>query len=599
VKGSAAWLKCSAAILAVAITVFPVPAVAEVGQRLQLRSGDLLDGFSFTEPMVISAWLPVGAAAPPRHRFEGRLLLRARAGPGGFREWLDDYRVTGRDDSVHKHLPEFDFEFLQVGDALVPVRRGAIAGAHPYWEFILGPGRVWQEAGDGDYSRAALPFSLQEVNANCTHNGVLGFLYRQDGSMSRAAFQISSETCAYFKFDMWGLLGAAYLPGEVGRREELARAYEAELASRLPRRPIAALAREFPGVDPAAFGHQDEVSRAHITTWGVIVGGTHYTGDCPTRAGAYPFCEVLHLPSFSVAKSMFAGLALMRLERLYPGARGRIVADYVPECAVGGNWSDVTFENLLDMASGNYLSAEDHADEAAQHADELFFMQRSHAAKIDYACNHFPRRARPGEQWVYHSSDTYLLGAAMSAYVRRRNGAGADILADVVVPDVWRALGFSPTTGNPRRTQDAAAQPFTGFGLTLEPDDVAKLARFLDPDNPLAKQRLDPGLFQAALQQDPADRGLAASADSSLRYNNGFWAFRADGLPGCDEPRFIPFMSGFGGISIVLLPGGVSYYYFSDNHEHRFRRALLEAAKIRGVCERRPNRIPHQRGRPP
>jgi hypothetical protein len=598
VKGLAAWLQCGATILAVAITS-PVLAVTEVGQRLQLKAGDLLNGFPFTEPLTISAWSPVGATASPRHRFEGRLVLRGRAGQGGFREWLDDYRVTAGDDSVHKHLPEFDFEFLQVGDALVPVRRGAIAGAHPYWEFILGPGRVWQETGDGDYSRAALPFSLQEVNANCTHNGVLGFLYKQDGRMSRAAFQISSETCAYFKFDMWGLLDATYLPGRVGRREELARTYEAELASRLPRRPIAELAREFPGVDPSAFGHPDEVSRAHITTWGVIAGGTHYTGDCPTRAGPYPFCEVLHLPSYSIAKSMFAGLALMRLERLYPGARDRVVADYVRECAAGGNWSDVTFENLLDMASGNYLSATAQADETALQTDELFFLQHSHAAKIDYACNHFPRRAQPGKQWVYHSSDTYLLGTAMNAYLRHRNGAGADILADMVAPDVWRAIDLSPTIGNPRRTTDAAAQPFTGYGLTLEPDDVAKLAQFLDPRNPLAQQRLDPGLFRAALQQDPADRGLGASADGSLRYNNGFWAIRADGLPGCDEPQFIPFMSGFGGISIALLPGGVSYYYFSDNHEHRFRRALLEAAKIRGVCEPHPSGVPRQQGRSP
>jgi hypothetical protein len=53
---------------------------------------------------------------------------------------------------------------------------------------------------------------------------------------------------------------------------------------------------------------------------GFVIDGVHYSGGCPTRHGAYPFCENLDLPSYSLAKSMVAGIALMRLERLYPGA---------------------------------------------------------------------------------------------------------------------------------------------------------------------------------------------------------------------------------------------------------------------------------------
>jgi hypothetical protein len=32
----------------------------------------------------------------------------------------------------------------------------------------------------------------------------------------------------------------------------------------------------------------------------------------------------------------------------------------------------------------------------------------------------------------------------------------------------------------------------------------------------------------------------------------------------------------------------VSYYYFSDNAEFRFRRAIVEAARIRGYCQPAP-----------
>ena len=64
----------------------------------------------------------------------------------------------------------------------------------------------------------------------------------------------------------------------------------------------------------------------------------------------------------------------------------------------------------------------------------------------------------------------------------------------------------------------------------------------------------------------------------------GFWAARIDDLPGCDAPVFVPFMSGFGGVSVVLLPNGVTYYYFSDGDEFRFRRAIYAAARLHPDC---------------
>jgi hypothetical protein len=69
-----------------------------------------------------------------------------------------------------------------------------------------------------------------------------------------------------------------------------------------------------------------------------------------------------------------------------------------------------------------------------------------------------------------------------------------------------------------------------------------------------------------------------------LRYNDGFWAVRIDDLPGCDAPVFVPYLSGFGGVTIALLPNGVTYYYFSDGNEFRFRRAVDAAAHIRPFC---------------
>ena len=92
------------------------------------------------------------------------------------------------------------------------------------------------------------------------------------------------------------------------------------------------------------------------------------------------------------------------------------------------------------MASGNYLSAADHGDENAMHSDEKFFLPTRHRDKIDYACNAFPRKAVPGTTWVYRSSDTYLLGAAMSEFLRQQRGKEADLFRNLVVADIWQAL---------------------------------------------------------------------------------------------------------------------------------------------------------------
>ena len=487
------------ALAAVAASVVPQAPAGAVGQshRTELRAEELLVGRSYPTPLPLDAYAPGAGDGRAADVFEGRLSLRAGAVPPGSRVLRDDYRAAASADTVIARLPDLDLDFVQHGDRLIPARAGPIPSSHPYWEFVIGTGRVWREPKDHGYSRASIPFALVEVNANCVHNGVLSFLYRADGRISKAAYQVSSETCAYFKADLWGLLDASYMPKPVPGRDTIANAYAIEAAGRLPRRPVTELARDYPGADVSSFAHPDDVKPADLTTWGVVVGGIHYAGGCPTRAGEYPFCEQLELPSYSLAKSAFAALALMRLERLHPGTRLERVADHVPECRGSGNWSDVSLENLLDMASGNYLSAADHGDEYESGVEPGFFMPATHAAKIDYACNRFPRRVPPGERFVYRTSDTYILGSAMSDVVRRELGAKADLVDDLVAPQLWRPSGIGAGVAVARRTMDAVAQPFTGYGLLLQPDDVAKLARFFESTNDLpgaaARPRHVPG----------------------------------------------------------------------------------------------------------
>jgi hypothetical protein len=80
--------------------------------------------------------------------------------------------------------------FFTEGEYLVPVVRDLV----PHSIFILSPGRVWLEAGDGGMSRASFPFVLTNPHNNATHNGVATFLY-DDTRVSAFRFQVVWEMC--------------------------------------------------------------------------------------------------------------------------------------------------------------------------------------------------------------------------------------------------------------------------------------------------------------------------------------------------------------------------------------------------------------------
>jgi hypothetical protein len=480
-------------------------------------------------------------------------------------------------------LPGFEFDFVQRGADLVPIRRGVIRTEHPYWEYILQPGLVWRESGDESWSRASLPFSLQERGANCTHNGMLTWLYDDGGNVSRVAYQISSETCGYLKVNMWGVVPAMFERISVAGADEAIRRLDEHRAARLPIKPISMLAEDYPGVEPDNIGAVGGVKAEDMTVYGLLVDGIHYRGGCDTRHGPYPNCDSLPLPSYSTAKSIFAAFALMRMEKRHPGIAAQSINSLVPECPAE-RWSDVSLENALDMATGNYQATGWDIDEhSVPHVGFLYY--DSHATRIEFACSHFERRTEPGTEWVYHTSDTYLLGTALRNYISQQRDSSVDLYADVIVEPIWNSLILSPLLDDSKRTYDESAQPFTGYGLTYEADDILRIAHWFSTQNGEidGESVFDEDMLGAALQRDANDRGLTA-VYPILRYNNGVWGFNAATVLGCDADLWVPFMSGYGGITVAMLPNDTIYYYFSDGYVHRWRSAVVEADKIRGLC---------------
>jgi hypothetical protein len=542
----------------------------------------LMQGVELQGPVDFAEFQRPRNAAASSNRFSGRLTLSTETQRNHFVLLVDEFGLADMDIPGMQDLPPFDFEFVQAHGHLIPLDRMPVSGEHLWWEYILEPGPVWDEPGDNGLTRAVIPFSLKERNADCIHNGVMSFLFRDDGAVSKLAVQIVSQTCKYLHFELSALLNITYEPYELANQASVADSFLTEAANRMPQRQIDALDEDYPHANPSNFGSVADIQREDMTVFGFIIDGVHYTGGCATPFGDYPYCNYLALPSYSTAKSLFGGLALMRAEKVFPGTANALISDYVEECDVG--WDDVTIENALDMATGRYNSADVHADEDAAIVSE-FFIAEDHATKIDEACHRYPKREDAGRRWVYHTSDAYLAGRALANRLEELADSQSDIYNDLIVNPLWVPLGLSPVTHHTRRTNDVVRQPFAGWGLTFHRDDVARIAQFLGADDGRINghEVFDRRLFDAIKQRDPDDLGLVAETNA-IRYNNGFRTRDVSHELGCSSPTWVTLLAGYGGIVIVLMPNDTAYYHFSDGGVHRYMEAIRESHRIRPMC---------------
>src|ERR1700733_627084 len=132
-------------------------------------------------------------AAAPSQSFEGTLTLSNPISSGSFRLLRDDEKIDTGTDSAWRHIANFSFQFVQNGSYLIPIQQGLVITGSSAWNYIVGPGRVWQENGDHGYMRASLPFALVERNQNCVHNGEeMTFLFSNKKSLhvSQVRYQI-------------------------------------------------------------------------------------------------------------------------------------------------------------------------------------------------------------------------------------------------------------------------------------------------------------------------------------------------------------------------------------------------------------------------
>ncbi|MCF6263871.1 MAG: hypothetical protein L3J24_09840 [Xanthomonadales bacterium] len=531
-----------------------------------------------TSPVNTSAFVRPPQAKPADSSFSGQLELSTGKTPTYFKLLKDSFKTTKSQSARIAELPRIAFNFVQTGDNIVPEIRSLITGDHPYWEWLVGPGKIWVYAADPGFYRIALPLSLQEKNANCTHNGYLLILLQKNGGSGPGLLQITAETCGYLQFDMVAKMDVAFTPKAIARQDELINEFKLERQNRLPSFTINELTKDYPQLDINTLLGTKQ--RQAITS-GLVINGKHYRLHCGGRYGPEPYCDELALPSYSTAKSIFAGIALMRMEAKYPGVGNIAVTRVIPECA-DTLWRGVSLNHLLNMRSGNYRSRKAEADEASERMVD-FFVATSHAEKLELACNMFPRKTKPGKHFVYHTSDTYLAGVMLNRLYQRFEGK-TDIYTDWFAADLWKDLGLSPLLATTKRTYDKVKQPLTGVGLTYNIDDIIKISQFLFSQLETSTPILDRKLLANALQRDPVSLNFVGDSPE-LAYNSGFWALEVSKSLGCKNPRWIPFMSGYGGITIALISPELMYYNYADDYQYRWLAVVKELGRQFDLCE--------------
>lgn len=472
----------------------------------------------------------------------------------------------------HKDLPNLSIEIVEKDGEVIPSNTGLISTNHPLWNIQFGKGKGYFDE-NLNVSVILLPFSLMHKNANCVHTGISIFSLDEQKKSSNVIFQVASETCSYYKFDYISIYKGQFesLSGknimsskntsngvEKKSFEELYDAYKIEANS---------------------FADSRYFSAENVTIFGLIDGNKHYQSSCNTRLGTNIFCDQIVLPSYSLAKSIAGTLSLSLINDAYEDISQYNVSDLIPECNKR-KWSEVTLENLADMSTGQYFSTNFDYDESSLATTNFLFRADSHKQKVKIACNSFPRKKRPGKSFIYHTTDTYLLGVALNSYLIN-NTSASDYFNDVLVPFL-EGYNFSSISKFSLRTIDENYNnALTGLGMYFNVNDLYHLSTILHS----VKNNNSKNIFLHDALNPNYSNSLEAIRSANIYYNNGFWSKVFDkNLFGCKEDIWIPFMSGFGGITFALFPNGMSYYYFSDGYVYSWEDAVIAAHTMRSFC---------------
>ena len=468
--------------------------------------------------------------------------------------------------SVEGRVPGFSAEFFTYKGYLVPVQRDIIPGEASIWDIILSPGRVWSEPDDDGWSRASFPFVLIGKVWSESHNGIASFLYNET-EVSDLRVQIVQEASPLHQFDGWAQLPLSFAPGVLDSRLVLEDRFAEELAQGIPIRPWSDLEGDSESL--AKF----DGPALDITVSGLVIDGVLYAQPCRTRYGDFPYCRYMRNSVYSITKSMGAALSLLRLAEKYgDDVFGLRIVDFLDVTAEHDGWDKVTFAHALNMATGIGDKAPNRVSVSYDfNADnngpvfERFWRAASTRAKLKVAFTAGNYPWGPGEVGRYNDAHTFVLAAAMYAFLKTREGPDAN-LWDMVITEVLEPIGlFHAPMMHTRERDGGRGVPIMAVGYFPTVGEIAKIAGLFQGGGAYQGRQLLSATKLSEIFPGVAAPGLSVPWDNAFgryRYHMSFWymPFRGSG----DCLVWIPEMLGFGGNVVTLMPNGMTGIRLSD-----------------------------------
>jgi CubicO group peptidase (beta-lactamase class C family) len=514
-------------------------------------------------PIHYDYFKPMGALQENVHRLEGVLevpgFLGRRRAP-----WTTDGSF------INTIFPNFRIQLIASGDILLPLERDRLLrSSNGSGSVIVSPGKVWREAGDGDWSRGSFPITFIDINENAPYYGVATFLFN-DRSMSEIRIQYSQETANWAQFDLWGQTRVTYTAGPIAKAQAARDAYSKKATSQLEIRPWRELESRF---SRSLEEFDGDGNRENITLSGLLIDDVFYLRPCRTRAGPHPYCRNMRHGVFSMTKSLGASVSMLWLAKKY-GAEvyDEKVIDFLTIPAQHDGWSEVTLGNLLDMTSGIGDQVPERVDYYVEMDKSLLVNEAWRTDSIGEKLNVVAQLGNypwgPGEVFRYRSTDTTVLAAAMQAYFMTKEGAQAD-LWESLTQEVFVPLGIDRLPiARTIETNGKPGVPLMSVGMYPTFEEVIKLSRLLQNHGEYNNQQLLHRELTARTVSPDIDRGFANGwvnrQGGKGHYEKGFWLSPQD-WSGCNLRT--TGMAGFGGNYVIIMPNGTIGIRFADGHD--------------------------------
>ncbi len=582
----------NAALLA--ISVFWVGA-AQAADRSDLTVADLTSTSQPSKLVQNSAFLPPTKANQALEPFLGTITLsetQMTTEPARFKK----DSVLGKNPHI---FPAASISFLTLDGDLVPtsqdvMRYGASKKGNSYWDLIVQAGKVWSEPGDDGWSRASFPFALMHSIEGETHNGVATFLYK-NGEVSNVQFQILNQTAPFYIEDYFTAVGKA--PAKitnttVANESEVREIYRKSLDTAEKLGSWTDLAGKI-GEDSAKVFDTD-ISADEIVMDGIGVDGTFYLKSCPTPAGELPYCDRQRFGVWSVTKAAANATAMLRLaEKFGPQVFDEKLTDYITEAKNLPGWDKVKFGDMLNMASGmGYGPTTEKPYNITDPFPDAYYAWYE-APNVEGKIAALLKGAKPypwgpGKVARYRDEDMFLIGEAMTRYVRKQ-GETYSTIWDLLSEEVYKPIGIQYAPINRTIEDDPKAdQPLMAYGFYPTISDLVKIAKLYQNGGKFGGKQILNAEMLADIMPSEKPVGLHTGDPQRPFYRKAFWRGHMDSRNGCSF--YYPTMLGWGANFVPIFSKDVfairlAKDWDDDAGANRMDSLELVADHVSDLCE--------------